>query len=65
MFEHARDPGVLADSPFYVPTDLEHCTDPGRQVLVNSMGLGGADASVVLAPPPEPVRPSAPTPGPS
>ncbi|MFI9229465.1 thioester reductase domain-containing protein [Streptomyces rimosus] len=60
MFEHARDPGVLADSPFYVPTDLEHCADPGRQVLVNSMGLGGANASVVLAPPPEPVRPSAP-----
>ncbi|MFD7662142.1 thioester reductase domain-containing protein [Streptomyces sp. NPDC059788] len=60
MFEHARDPGVLADSPFRVPTELERCTDTARQVLVNSMGLGGANASVVLAPPPEPVRPSAP-----
>lgn len=60
MFEHARDPGVLADSPFRVPTELERCTDAGRRVLVNSMGLGGANACVVLAPPPEPVRPSAP-----
>ncbi|MEU7222673.1 thioester reductase domain-containing protein [Streptomyces chrestomyceticus] len=60
MFEHARDPGVLADSPFRVPTELERCTDAGRRVLVNSMGLGGANASVVLAPPPEPVRPAAP-----
>ncbi|MFH8348645.1 thioester reductase domain-containing protein [Streptomyces sp. NPDC018045] len=60
MFEHARDPGVLADSPFRVPTELERCTDAGRRVLVNSMGLGGANASVVLAPPPDPVRPGAP-----
>ncbi|MFH9421690.1 thioester reductase domain-containing protein [Streptomyces sp. NPDC017529] len=60
MFEHARDPGVLADSPFRVPTDLERCAEPGRRVLVNSMGLGGANACVVLAPPPAPVRPPAP-----
>ncbi|MDN0196780.1 thioester reductase domain-containing protein [Streptomyces sp. S.PNR 29] len=59
MFERPRDPGVLAVSPFHIPTELQQCTEPDRQVLVNSMGLGGTNAAVVLAPPPPPTRPSA------
>ncbi|MDX3229139.1 thioester reductase domain-containing protein [Streptomyces sp. ME19-01-6] len=59
MFERPRDPGVLAVSPFHIPTELRRCTEPDRQVLVNSMGLGGTNAAVVLAPPPPPTRPSA------
>ncbi|MFI6682991.1 thioester reductase domain-containing protein [Streptomyces sp. NPDC050485] len=60
-FEHPRDPGVLADSPFRVPTEPAP-VDGGEEwhVLVNSMGLGGTNASVVLAPPPAPTRPAAP-----
>lgn len=59
LFEHARDPGVLADSPFTVARETGRCADPDRRVLVNSMGLGGTTAAVVLAPPPAPTRPSA------
>ncbi|MFF8446584.1 thioester reductase domain-containing protein [Streptomyces leeuwenhoekii] len=59
MFERPRDPGVLAVSPFHIPTELHHCAEADRQVLVNSMGLGGTNAAVVLAPPPAPTRPRA------
>ncbi|MFE3944103.1 thioester reductase domain-containing protein [Streptomyces sp. NPDC059118] len=59
-FEHPRDPGVLADSPFRVPTEPSPIDDgDGWHVLVNSMGLGGTNATVVLAPPPAPTRPAA------
>ena len=59
LFEHARDPGVLAEGPFTVMRETGHCADDDRRVLVNSMGLGGTTAAVVLAPPPVPTRPSA------
>ncbi|MGW0832975.1 thioester reductase domain-containing protein [Streptomyces prunicolor] len=59
-FEHPRDPGVLADSPFHVPTEPAPVVGrDGWHVLVNSMGLGGTNATVVLAPPPSPTRPEA------
>ncbi|MFL6137851.1 MAG: thioester reductase domain-containing protein [Frankiaceae bacterium] len=59
-FEHPRDPGVLADSPFRIPTEPTSVADGDDwHVLVNSMGLGGTNATVVLAPPPVPTRPSA------
>ncbi|MFD5187609.1 thioester reductase domain-containing protein [Streptomyces sp. NPDC058357] len=59
-FEHPRDPGVLADSPFRVPKEPSPIDDgDGWHVLVNSMGLGGTNATVVLAPPPAPTRPGA------
>jgi phthiocerol/phenolphthiocerol synthesis type-I polyketide synthase E len=60
LFERPRDHGLLAESPFHVPTTVEACADPERHVLVNSMGLGGTNAAVVLAPPPAPVRRPAP-----
>ncbi len=53
LFERPREEGLLADSPFRVPTEPETCPDEDRYVLVNSMGLGGTNAAVVLAPPPE------------
>jgi thioester reductase-like protein len=56
MFERARDPGVLAESPFFVPTTAQVCMDADRHVLVNSIGVGGTNAAIVLAPPPSPVR---------
>ncbi|MGC7102078.1 thioester reductase domain-containing protein [Amycolatopsis lurida] len=59
LFERPRDPGVLAESPFVVSPEAGVCTDPGRHVLVNSMGLGGSIATAVLAPPPAPTRPVA------
>lgn len=59
-FERARDPGVLAESPFFVPTTAQVCTDADRHVLVNSMGVGGTNAAAVLAAPPQPARASAP-----
>lgn len=59
LFEIPRDPGVLAESPFFVPARARSCTDPERLVLVNSMGLGGTSAAAVLAPPPAPTRPHA------
>lgn len=59
-FEHPRDPGVLADSPFYIPVEpVSVGTADDWHVLVNSMGLGGTNAAVVLAPPPAPTRPAA------
>ncbi|MFJ4621602.1 beta-ketoacyl synthase N-terminal-like domain-containing protein [Streptomyces sp. NPDC088812] len=59
-FERPRDPGILEESPFFVTTAPERCAAPERHVLVNSMGVGGTNAAVVLAPPPAPVRPAAP-----
>lgn len=60
-FERARDEGVLAESPFHVPTSARTCPDADRHVLVNSMGVGGTNAAVVLAAPPTPTRPPART----
>jgi phthiocerol/phenolphthiocerol synthesis type-I polyketide synthase E len=60
MFENARDPGVLEESPFFITTTARECTDADRHVLVNSMGVGGTNVSAVLAAPPAPVRPAAP-----
>jgi thioester reductase-like protein len=57
MFERARDPGVLADSPFVISTAAEVCTDPDRHMLVNSIGMGGSNAAVVVAPPPDRATP--------
>ncbi|MGX2993993.1 thioester reductase domain-containing protein [Streptomyces sp. JNUCC 64] len=59
-FERPRDPGILDASPFYVTTTGDACDDTDRHVLVNSMGVGGTNAAVVLAAPPEPVRAPAP-----
>lgn len=59
-FTRPRDPGVLAESPFFVPTEGTHTADADRHVLVNSMGVGGTNVAAVLAPPPAPARPSAP-----
>ncbi|MFF5974540.1 thioester reductase domain-containing protein [Streptomyces sp. NPDC012769] len=59
-FERPRDPGILDESPFFVTTTGEECADADRHVLVNSMGVGGTNAAIVLAAPPEPVRPAAP-----
>ncbi|MFD8965809.1 beta-ketoacyl synthase N-terminal-like domain-containing protein [Streptomyces sp. NPDC059568] len=59
-FERPRDPGILEESPFFVTTAPERCAEPERHVLVNSMGVGGTNAAVVLAPPPQPARPVAP-----
>jgi thioester reductase-like protein len=58
-FEHPRDPSILEESPFFVPTSRHLCADDDRHVLVNSMGVGGTNAAAVLAAPPAPTRPSA------
>jgi len=58
MFERTREP--LDDSPFVINTTAGACLDPERHVLVNAIGMGGANAAVVLAPPPEPTVPPAP-----
>ncbi|QHC22567.1 beta-ketoacyl synthase N-terminal-like domain-containing protein [Streptomyces sp. GS7] len=60
LFERPRSPGVLADSPFRIPVEPERIAGDDRYVLVNSMGLGGTNATVVIGPPPPPVRPAAP-----
>ncbi|MGX6607637.1 thioester reductase domain-containing protein [Micromonosporaceae bacterium Da 78-11] len=52
LFENPRNPGMLAESPFYLTSEAGHCTEDDRLVLVNSMGLGGTNAAAVLAPPP-------------
>jgi phthiocerol/phenolphthiocerol synthesis type-I polyketide synthase E len=62
LFDLPRDPGRLAESPFFIATRRDECTDPDRHVLVNSMGLGGTTAAVVLGPPPAPTRAPSPTP---
>ncbi|WP_018680203.1 thioester reductase domain-containing protein [Actinokineospora enzanensis] len=61
FFARARDEGELTESPFFVSDTAGSDTDPRRHVLVNSMGVGGTNVSVVLAGPPEPIRDSAPT----
>ena len=61
MFSRPRDPDVLGDSPFYVPTELRQCADPDRHVLVNSMGVGGTNVAAVLGAPPVPATRSGPT----
>ncbi len=43
LFERPRDPGILADSPFFISSETGRCEDDGRHVLVNSMGLGGTN----------------------
>ncbi|MET9323422.1 beta-ketoacyl synthase N-terminal-like domain-containing protein [Streptomyces sp. NPDC003038] len=59
MFERPRNPGVLAESPFTIaPTPTR--TGDDAYVLVNSMGLGGTNATAVLGPPPAPTGPAAP-----
>lgn len=58
-FERARDEEALAASPFTIATEPGRCDDECF-VLVNSVGMGGSNAAVVLGPPPEPTRPSAP-----
>ncbi|QUQ64652.1 thioester reductase domain-containing protein [Kutzneria sp. CA-103260] len=59
LFERPRDPGLLADSPFTLSAE-------GRQisghVLVNSMGLGGTNAAVVLSAGPAPGQSTAAAP---
>ncbi|MET7357960.1 beta-ketoacyl synthase N-terminal-like domain-containing protein [Streptomyces sp. NPDC005562] len=60
LFRRPRSPGVLAESPFTVSAEGGAIADGERHVLVNSMGLGGTNAAVVLGPPPAPTRPRAP-----
>lgn len=50
-FKRPREPGVLADSPFTISTKLGQ-TDEECFVLVNSVGMGGTNAAVVVGPPP-------------
>ncbi|MGC4806554.1 thioester reductase domain-containing protein [Micromonospora sp. DT233] len=59
-FETARDPAELEKSPFFISTARRECPDPDRLVLVNSMGVGGTNAAMVVAAPPAPTRPAAP-----
>lgn len=56
-FEQPRDPGLLAESPFVISTEPGHCPDE-PYVLVNSVGMGGSNAAVVLGPPPPRTRPA-------
>jgi phthiocerol/phenolphthiocerol synthesis type-I polyketide synthase E len=57
-FERPREPGVLAESPFTISTEVGR-TDDDCFVLVNSVGMGGSNAAAVLGPPPAPTRPAA------
>ncbi|WSQ10711.1 thioester reductase domain-containing protein [Streptomyces sp. NBC_01231] len=59
MFDKPRSSDVMADSPFYVTTQARQATGSERHVLVNSMGVGGTNASVVVGAPPAPTRPPA------
>ncbi|MEU5261095.1 thioester reductase domain-containing protein [Amycolatopsis sp. NPDC021455] len=61
LFERPRDEGLLADSPFTLAAAAGRATGADRHVLVNSMGLGGTNAAVVVGPPPAP-RPAGPAP---
>jgi phthiocerol/phenolphthiocerol synthesis type-I polyketide synthase E len=58
-FERPREPGVLAESPFTISTEVGS-TDDECFVLVNSVGMGGSNVAAVLGPPPAPTRPAAP-----
>ncbi|MGW5399179.1 beta-ketoacyl synthase N-terminal-like domain-containing protein [Streptomyces sp. NPDC003952] len=60
LFERPRNPGVLAESPFTITSEGADAGDDPAYVLVNSMGLGGTNATAVLGPPPAPTRPAAP-----
>ncbi|ONI91075.1 polyketide synthase type I [Saccharothrix sp. ALI-22-I] len=60
-YERPRDAALLESSPFFITTTGRTCTDADRHVLVDSIGMGGANAAAVLGPPPQPVRPSAPS----
>lgn len=60
LFDRPRDPGLLAESPFFVSAEAGATDHRDRHVLVNSMGLGGTNVAAVLAPPPAPTRPAAP-----
>jgi thioester reductase-like protein len=63
-FERARDPDLLADSPFVISTEAGHCADE-CYVLVNSVGMGGANAAAVVGPPPHRKAAPAPMSGPA
>ncbi|OXM69563.1 thioester reductase domain-containing protein [Amycolatopsis vastitatis] len=58
LFERPRDEGLLADGPFTLAAAAGLAAGADRHVLVNSMGLGGTNAAVVLGAPPAP-RPAA------
>ncbi|MFJ6793779.1 beta-ketoacyl synthase N-terminal-like domain-containing protein [Streptomyces sp. NPDC091268] len=60
LFERPRNPGVLAESPFTITAEGAAAGEDPTYVLVNSMGLGGTNATAVLGPPPAPTRPAAP-----
>ncbi|MEV3987624.1 beta-ketoacyl synthase N-terminal-like domain-containing protein [Streptomyces sp. NPDC049837] len=60
LYERPRNPGVLADSPFTISAEPGLVADDERFVLVNSMGLGGTNATAVLGPPPAATRAPAP-----
>jgi 3-oxoacyl-(acyl-carrier-protein) synthase/thioester reductase-like protein len=60
LFERPRNPGVLAESPFTITSEGAAVGEDPAYVLVNSMGLGGTNATAVLGPPPAPTRPPAP-----
>lgn len=56
LLERPRDPGLLAESPFFLSAVPGRCPDLDRHVLVNSMGVGGTNVAAVLGAPPTPVR---------
>jgi phthiocerol/phenolphthiocerol synthesis type-I polyketide synthase E len=58
LLERPRDEGLLADGPFTLSAAAGLAAGTDRHVLVNSMGLGGTNAAVVLGAPPAP-RPTA------
>jgi thioester reductase-like protein len=58
-FERPREPGLLAESPFTISTEIGS-TDDECFVLVNSVGMGGSNVAAVVGPPPAPTRPAAP-----
>ncbi|RSM46441.1 polyketide synthase type I [Amycolatopsis balhimycina DSM 5908] len=62
LFERPRDEGLLADSPFTLAAAAGRATGADRHVLVNSMGLGGTNAAVVLGAPPAPRPADGPAP---
>jgi phthiocerol/phenolphthiocerol synthesis type-I polyketide synthase E len=58
LLERPRDEGLLADGPFTLSAAAGLAAGTDRHVLVNSMGLGGTNAAVVLGASPAP-RPTA------
>jgi thioester reductase-like protein len=58
-FERPREPGVLAESPFTISSEPGR-TDDDCFVVVNSVGMGGANACAVVGPPPALTRPPSP-----